>query len=138
MTLLLLAPIVVPLAAAAITAAAGWRGWTSVGAVMGALTILGCGVVLAFRLGTTPHVLAGGLLRVDALSVVMLIVIGAVGVLSTVAAVGYINTELDHGHTGAAGARLYGTLTPAFLASWRWQCLPTTLASPGSRSKRPP
>jgi hydrogenase-4 component F len=117
MTLLLLAPILVPLAAAAITAAAGWRRWTSVGAVMGALSILGCGVALAFRVGTTPHILAGGLLRADALSVVMLIVIGAVGILSTVAAVGYINAELDHGHTGAAGARLYGTLTPAFLAA---------------------
>jgi hydrogenase-4 component F len=117
MTLLLLAPILVSLAAAAITAAAGWRRWTSVGAVMGALSILGCGVALAFRVGTTPHILAGGLLRADAWSVVMLIVIGAVGTLSTVAAVGYINAELDHGHTGAAGARLYGTLTPAFLAA---------------------
>ena len=117
MTLLLLAPILVPLAAAAITAAAGWRGWTSVGAVVGALTILGCGVALAFRVGTTPHLLAGGLLRADALSAVMLIVIGAVGLLSTVAAVGYINAELDHGHTDAAGARLYGLLTPAFLAA---------------------
>ncbi|MFZ3270864.1 MAG: proton-conducting transporter membrane subunit [Mycobacterium sp.] len=117
MTLLLLAPILVPLAAAAITAAAGWRRWTSVGAVMGALSILGCGVALACRVGTTSHILAGGLLRADALSAVMLIVIGAVGLLSTVAAVGYINAELDHGHTGAAGARLYGTLTPAFLAA---------------------
>jgi len=117
MTLLLLAPILVPLGAAAITAAAGWRRWTATLTMLGALTILGCGVALALRIGSVPHVLAGGLLRADALSVVMLIVIGAVGTLSTVAGIGYIDAELDHGHTDPAGARLYGTLTPAFMAA---------------------
>ena len=117
MTLLLLAPILVPLGAAAITIAAGWRRATATLSVLAALTILGCGAALAFRVDSTPHVLAGGLLRADALSVVMLIVIGAVGTLSTVAGIGYINAELDHGHTDPAGARLYGTLTPAFLAA---------------------
>jgi hydrogenase-4 component F len=117
MTLLLLAPILVLLGAAAITAATGWRRWTAALTMLGALTILGCGVALAFRVGSVPHVLAGGLLRADALSVVMLIVIGAVGTLSTGAGIGYINAELDHGHTDPAGARLYGTLTPAFLAA---------------------
>ena len=52
----------------------------------------------------------------------MLIVIGAVGTLSTVAGIGYINAELDHGHTDPAGARLYGTLTPAFLAAMVPRC----------------
>jgi hydrogenase-4 component F len=121
MTLLLLAPMLVPLAAAAITAAAGWRRWTAISTVVGALSILGCGIALAFRVGTTPYISAGGLLRADALSAVMLIVIGAVGTLSTVAAIGYISAELDHpelepGHTTRAGARLYGTLTAAFLS----------------------
>ncbi|WP_319449411.1 MULTISPECIES: proton-conducting transporter membrane subunit [unclassified Mycobacterium] len=117
MTLLLLAPILVQLGAAVITAAAGWRRWTATLTVLGALTILGCGVALAFQVGSHPHVLAGGLLRADALSVVMLIVIGAVGTLSTAAGIGYINAELDHGHTDPAGARLYGTLTPGFMAA---------------------
>lgn len=117
MTLLLLAPILVLLGAAAITAAVGWRRWTATLTMLGALTILGGGVALAFRVGSTQHVLAGGLLRADALSVVMLIVIGAVGTLSTGAGIGYINAELDHGHTTSAGARLYGTLTPAFMAA---------------------
>jgi hydrogenase-4 component F len=117
MTLLLLAPILVSLGAAAVTAAAGWRRWTATLTMLGALTILGCGVALAIRVGSHPHVLAGGLLRADALSVVMLIVIGAVGTLSTGAGIGYINAELDHGHTDPAGARLYGTLTPGFMAA---------------------
>jgi hydrogenase-4 component F len=117
MTPLLLIPLVAPLAAAAITAAAGWRRVTATLSVLAAMSILGCGAALAFQVGSTQHVLAGGLLRADALSVVMLIVIGAVGTLSAVASIGYINAELDHGHTTPAGARLYGTLTPAFLAA---------------------
>jgi hydrogenase-4 component F len=117
MTLLLLTSILAPLAAAAITAVTGWGRATASLTALSALSVLCCGVLLGFRAGSGTHVLAGGLLRADALSVVMLIVIGTVGTLSAVASIGYINAELDHGHTDAAGARLYGTLTPAFLAA---------------------
>jgi hydrogenase-4 component F len=117
MTLLLLIPILAPPVAAAITAVVGWRWATASLTALSALSILGCGVALGFRVGSVQHVLAGGLLRADALSVVMLIVIGTVGTLSALASIGYINAELDHGHTDAAGARLYGTLTPAFMAA---------------------
>ena len=117
MTPLLLAPILAPLAAAVIAAAAGWRRWTATLTVLAALTVLGCGVMLGFRVRSSQHVLADGLLRVDALSVTMLIVIGVVGTLSTWASIGYIDAELHHGHTGPRGARAYGTLTPAFLAA---------------------
>jgi len=37
--------------------------------------------------------------------------------LTTWASIGYIDAELAHGHTDRRGARLYGTLTPAFLAA---------------------
>ena len=47
----------------------------------------------------------------------MLIVIGVVGTLATWASIGYIDAELAHGHTDASGARLYGVLTPSFLAA---------------------
>jgi hydrogenase-4 component F len=117
MTPLLLVSILAPLAAAAITAVTGWGRATAGLTALSAVSIVGCGVGLGMRLGAVAHVLAGGLLRADALSVVMLIVIGTVGTLSAVASIGYINAELDHGHTDAAGARLYGTLTPAFLAA---------------------
>ena len=33
------------------------------------------------------------------------------------ASIGYIDAERAHGHTDADGARLYGALTPAFLAA---------------------
>ncbi|MGK2882188.1 MAG: proton-conducting transporter transmembrane domain-containing protein [Mycobacterium sp.] len=117
MLLLMLAPILMPLAAAATTAVAGWHRWTATLTLLSGVTIVGCGAALASQVGSVPHVLADGLLRADALSVVMLIVIGAVGMLSAGAGIGYINAELEHGHTDGAGARLYGTLTPAFLAA---------------------
>jgi hydrogenase-4 component F len=79
--------------------------------------VLACGVALGVQIGSREHVVLGGLLRADALSVIMLIVIGVVGTLATWASIGYIDTELEHGHTDAGGARLYGVLTPAFLAA---------------------
>ena len=76
MTLLLIAPMLASLCAAIVTLALGWRRITAATSVLAALTILGCGIALGFRVGSAPHVLAAGLLRADALSVVMLIVIG--------------------------------------------------------------
>ena len=117
MTTLLLAPVLVPAAAAVVNLLAGWRRWTAALSLVSAVTVLVCGIVLATRVGAAPHWALGGLLRVDALSVTMLIVIGVVATLSTWASIGYIGAELGHGHTDAGGARLYGVLTPAFIAS---------------------
>jgi hydrogenase-4 component F len=116
MTALLVAPIVAPVAAAIVNLVVGWRRWTAVLTVLSAITVLACGAALGPRVG--PGVLAlGGLLRADALSVTMLIVIGVVATLATWASIGYIDAELEHGHTDADGARLYGVLTPAFVAA---------------------
>jgi hydrogenase-4 component F len=117
MTALLLASIVAPIGASIANLVAGWRRWTTTLTVLSAVTVLGCGVALAVQIGSREHVLLGGLLRADALSVTMLIVIGVVGTLATWASVGYIDTELEHGHTDDGGSRLYGVLTPAFLAA---------------------
>ncbi len=56
-------------------------------------------------------------MRIDALSGVMLIVIGAVGTVATWAAIGYLDAELATGHTNANRARWYGVLVPLFLAA---------------------
>jgi hydrogenase-4 component F len=117
MTELLLAAILAPLAASGAAAALGWRRLTSSVTVLSASTVLGCGAVLGFSVGSRQYFALGGLLRVDALSVTMLIVIGIVGTLATWAGIGYIDAECAHGHTDADGARLYGALTPAFLAA---------------------
>ena len=117
MTTLLLIAILAPVAAAVVALLAGWRRATATLTVASAALVLACGAVLGLRVGAGAHVALGGLLRVDALAVTMLIVIGIVGTLAIWASIGYIDTELAHGHTDARGARLYGVLTPAFLAA---------------------
>lgn len=116
-TLLMVLPILAPALASVCAVAGGWRRWTAVATCASALTILGCGVALGVRAGDRQHLALDGLLRVDALSVTMLIVIGVVGTLATWASIGYLDAELARGHTDARGARLYGILTPAFLAA---------------------
>jgi hydrogenase-4 component F len=117
MTILLLLPILAPVAAAALAAALGWRRLSASATVVAALTVLACGIVLGFRVGHQTHLRVARLLRADALSVTMLIVIGAVGTLATWASIGYLDNELAHGHTTRRGARLYGVLVPSFLAA---------------------
>lgn len=117
MTTLLLACILTPIAAAAVNLVVGWRRWTAVLTVTAAVTVLACGVTLGMRIGSAQYIALGGLLRADALSVTMLIVIGVVATLATWASIGYIDAELQHGHTDPSGARLYGVLTPAFVAA---------------------
>jgi hydrogenase-4 component F len=117
MTVLLLAAILAPLAASIATLVAGWRRASATLTVLSAATVLVCAVALGFRVGSRAQFGLGGLLRADALTVIMLIVIGIVGTLATWASIGYIDAELVHAHTDRRGARLYGVLTPAFLAA---------------------
>lgn len=117
MTALLLAAILAPVGASAATLLLGWRRGTATLIVLSAATVLGCGVALGFRVGSATRLALGGLLRVDALTVTMLIVIGVVATLATWASIGYLDAELASGHTDTRGARLYGTLTAAFLAA---------------------
>ncbi len=117
MTGLLLAAILAPITASVATLLLGWRRGTAALIVGSAVTVLGCGVALAVRVGSRAELALGGLLRVDALTVTMLIVIGIVATLATWASIGYLDAELAHNHTDARGAREYGALTAAFLAA---------------------
>ena len=117
MTLLLLLPVLAPAAAAGFAALAGWVRGTAVATVLAAMLILGSGVTLAARGSTGVTFGAGRLLRADALTCTMLIVIGAVATLATIASIGYIGAELTHHHTDRRGAHLYGVLVPAFLSA---------------------
>jgi hydrogenase-4 component F len=117
MNILLLAPILAPLAAAALAAMLGWRRLSACVTVLAALSVLISSALLGFRVGSGAQFSVGHLLRADALSVTMLIVIGTVGTLATLASIGYINAELAHGHTDRKGANLYGVLVPVFLAA---------------------
>jgi len=117
MNTLLLLPILAPLAAASLAAALGWRRLTAFVTVAAALTVLVSAAFLGFQVGTGTRFAIGHLLRADALTVTMLVVIGTVGTLATWASVGYIDAELAHRHTDHKGASLYGVLVPVFLAA---------------------
>jgi hydrogenase-4 component F len=117
MSLLLVLPIAAPLGAAALALILGWRALTSSVTVLAALTILVSAAVLGFSRGTGVRFGVLNLFRVDALAITMLLVIGTVGTLATVASIGYIDAELAHGHTDPRGANLYGVLVPVFLAA---------------------
>lgn len=117
MNTLLLLPILAPLAAAAFAAAVGWRRLSAFVTVLAALSILMTAAVLGSQIGSGTRFGVGHLLRADALTVTMLIVIGTVGTLATWASVGYIKAELTHEHTDQRGANLYGVLVPIFLAA---------------------
>ena len=117
LTPLLVLPIIAPVAASLCAVAAGWRRWTASLTLMSALTVLAAGVALGIGVGGRTHLALDGLLRADALSAAMLIVIGIVGTLATWAGIGYVDGELADGHTDDRGARRYGVLIPAFLAA---------------------
>ena len=115
--LLLTATVMAPLAVAAAAAIWGWCRAVAWASVAASATILAGAVVAAVRTTGEDALVAGGVLRADALSAVMLLVIGAVAVVATWAGVSYIDEELAAGHTDARGARLYGVLVQLFLAA---------------------
>jgi formate hydrogenlyase subunit 3/multisubunit Na+/H+ antiporter MnhD subunit len=117
MTAFLLVAILAPVGASIAILVAGWRRATATLIAFSALAVLGCGVALGFSVGSGTRFALGGLLRVDALTVTMLIVIGIVAMLASWASIGYVNAELAHDHTDPRGARVYGALTAAFLAA---------------------
>ena len=81
MTAVILIPLLVPLALAALAAVRRTTAWTAVLEIAAAVTVLGCGLgLLAGTIADGPLDL--GPLRADALSAFMLTVIGAVGVVA--------------------------------------------------------
>ena len=89
-------------------------GWVTVAA---ASTILAAGAYAAALTVAGDALAAGSLLRIDALSGVMLMVIGAVGVVATWASIDFVDRELASGEVARADIRRYAILVPAFLAA---------------------
>jgi len=106
------------LSAAALIALAGWRAVT---AWVGPLTAAGVtagGITLAIHvLDQGPVTALDGLIRVDALSAFMVIVIGLIAMIAGIYGVAYVRTELENAHTTAVGARIYGTFVQLFVAA---------------------
>jgi hydrogenase-4 component F len=108
----------VPVLAGVVSAAVPWRrgvGWLCTVAI-GA--VLACGVALAVRVVHGQTVTAiGGVLRVDALSAFMVIVIGVIGVLATSQSVRYLDAEIGAGRCSRRHASLYSVLVQGFVAA---------------------
>lgn len=116
-TFVWLVPLV-PLAAAAAVGAAGWRPWTAWLGPLSAVIVTAAGIALAVHVLDHGAVsVADDLLRVDALSAFMVMVIGLVALIATTYGVAYLPAELDHGHTTVAGARTYGMLVQVFVTA---------------------
>ena len=113
--LLLLAPIGLPLAAAGLYAAAGWRprstAWA--GVVTTALLAIDA-ITLAITITRQgPAHTASGLIRADALSAWMLLGVAAVALLACWASPAYLTA----GHTSGRRSRWYGILLHLFIAA---------------------
>lgn len=113
----LLIPVVVPALAAGLASLLGWRRSVAWAAVAASATVLLAGVVAAVATVDGSALAVGGLLRADALTAVMLLVIGGVSVIATWASVGYIDGELVTQKTTASGARRYAILVPLFIST---------------------
>ena len=114
---MLLLVVLVPLTPAVAAAITGWRpwlGWLSV--VTSGLLVVGGGLLAAHVLNEGPMTF-GTLLRADALSAFMVILIGSVATLASWFSIAYLATELAHEHTTAHGARLYAVLVNVFIAA---------------------
>ena len=118
MNVLSLLVVAAPFVAAVAAWAFGWRNATAwLGVVASGFITVG-GVVLAFRvLDSGPIITFYELVRVDALSAWMIIVIGSVALIANTYAVPYINAEVADGHTDAATARQYGFLVQIFVSA---------------------
>ena len=114
--MLIYAILAVPLAAGAAAAAAPgrrWAGWAAA-AANGAVLVLG--IVLAAQVTRGhPAGAAGGILRADALSAFMVIVIGAIAVLASCQSVRYLSAEAGRGACTPRHAALYTALVQAFV-----------------------
>lgn len=114
---MLLYLVLIPLIPAVAAAIGGWRPWVGwISVVTSGLLVVGGGLLAARVLDNGPMAF-GTLLRADALSAFMVILIGSVAVLASWFSISYLDAELAHEHTTAQSARLYGILVNVFVAT---------------------
>ncbi|GAB3444091.1 proton-conducting transporter transmembrane domain-containing protein [Actinophytocola sediminis] len=109
-------PILVPALAAALYAVLGWRRATAWLAAVSAGATLAVAVVLAVAVAHGGPRTAW-LLRLDALSAFMVVVIGAVALLATVATPAYLRAEIAAGRASTRTATRHSLLVQLFLAT---------------------
>lgn len=117
-TFLLLAPIAIPLAAAALYGALGWRRIIAHAASGAAALILADAIVVAVRVQRDGPVAAfGGWLRADALSAFLLLGIGTIALIACAAGPAYLAGRHTDDAQTARSERRYAVLVPCFLAA---------------------
>ena len=128
MTSLSLVPVVAPILAASAYATLGWRQVTAWIGAASAAVILGAATTLAVEVARTgPHSAVAGVLRVDALSAFMLIVIGAVALLATTATPSYLWGEIAARRATVRTAARHSLLVQLFLAAMSLAVLASNL-----------
>ncbi|MGW2634398.1 proton-conducting transporter transmembrane domain-containing protein [Streptomyces chattanoogensis] len=117
-SLWLAAPVLLPLATAALYAAARRYAPTPWLSLVSPAAILASAVALARTAGDGGAVTAfGGVLRADAVTVWMLLVVGAVAAVACAAGPAYLAHERAAGHATEGTARHYQVLVHAFLGA---------------------
>jgi hydrogenase-4 component F len=126
--LVLLAPVLLPLLTAAIYLVAGWgsrTAWLSAGS---AVVVLGAVITLAAHVSTSgPRTTAGGLLRADALSAFMLLVVAVVGLVACAATPAHLRGEISAGRARTRTATQHSVLVQVFLSAMALAVLASSL-----------
>lgn len=113
--MVLLLPVLVPLLVAG-AALAGWRrslGWMTVGTSL----VIGLGGVAAAVITSDGSTVTAGPLRADALTAVMLLIIGGVAVVATWAGIYNLHAHQQAARSTPQQVRIYGAGVPLFLAA---------------------
>lgn len=114
----MLAPTAVPVLGALGYAVAGWRRSTAWVSAASAAVVLAAAIVIAVVVTRSgPRTAIAGLLRVDAVSAFMLIVIGAVALLATIATPAYLRAEIAAGRATVRTATRHTVLVQLFIAA---------------------
>lgn len=124
--LLTLVPVAVPLLGALGYAAVGWgpvTAWLS--ALCAGLALAAATTLAATARGA--YTALGGLIRVDALSEYLLIVIGAVGLLATAATPAWLRGEIEARRASSRAAARHSVLVQLFLAAMAAAVLASSL-----------
>jgi len=107
-----------PLGAGVVAAIVGWRLWVGWLCVASLATVLATGVIASVHVVRHAPIDAWrGVLRLDALSVFMVLVIGAVGLLATIGGVRYLDHEMSSGRCSVRHATLYAVLVQGFISA---------------------
>jgi len=113
-----LALLLVPLAGALVAGLTPWRAWVAWTCSASVAVTLVLGVIEAVRVVHGGAVVAlGGVVRIDALSAFMVIVIASVGLLATSQSARSLTFEIDHDQCSPARASLYVVLVQVFIAA---------------------